>query len=65
MAAARAVGPVTAASGAGYAASVVLVWLVETITGLDVPEGVEDALGVLMTIAGGLLVPTKGEHVAT
>jgi hypothetical protein len=64
VAAARAVGPVTAASGAGYAASVVLVWLVETVTGLDVPEGVEDALGLLCTIAGGLLVPERGSHAA-
>ena len=55
----RAVGPVTTASAAGTALSVVLVW-VASLFGLEVPPLVAGAFALLLTIAGGLLVPSKG-----
>ena len=58
---ARAVGPVTTASAAGGAASVVLVY-VASLFGLEVPPLVAGALGLLLTVAGGLLVPARGRH---
>jgi len=72
MSAPRAVGPVTLAAtggaGAGYALALVLVWALETTAGIDVPGSVEDAAGLLLTLAlgaaGGWLVPSKrGDHV--
>lgn len=57
----RAVGPVTAASGAGTALSVVLVYIA-SLFGLEVPALVAGALALLLTIAGGLLVPSRGRH---
>jgi hypothetical protein len=47
---------VTTGAGAGAAAAIVLVYVVETLTGLDVPQLVEGALGVLLTVGGGWLV---------
>ena len=59
----RTVGPVTTASAAGMAASVVLVYVVEQLAGLDVPTLVEGALGLLLTVAGGYLVkPGSGQR---
>ena len=58
----RTVGPVTTASAAGGAAAVVLVYVVEQVTGVDVPTLVEGALGLLLTIAGGYLVKPRGRH---
>lgn len=60
---ARTVGPVTTASAAGGAAAIVLVYVAETLTGLDVPTLVEAALGLLLTVAGGWLVlPGAGQR---
>lgn len=60
---ARTVGPVTTASAAGGAAAIVLVYVVETLTGLDVPTLVEAALGLLLTVAGGWAVkPGTGQR---
>lgn len=58
---ARTVGPVTAASAGGTALSVVLVY-VASLFGLDVPALVAGALALLLTIAGGYLVPARGRH---
>lgn len=60
---ARTVGPVTTAAGAGYAAAVVLTYVAEQLTGRDVPERVEDALGLVLLVLGGWLVK-RGAHVA-
>ena len=51
----RSVGVVTQASGAGSALGVLLVWLTSLI-GLDVPEAVQGAVVVLLTLLGGYLV---------
>lgn len=60
---ARTVGPVTTASAAGGAAAIVLVYVVETLTGLDVPTLVEAAAGLLLTVLGGWLVlPGAGQR---
>lgn len=69
----RKVGRVTAAattgSAAGYAAATVLVWLL-SVAGLEVPDPVADALGLLITVAatiiGGWLVKpsSRGDHAA-
>ena len=58
---ARAVGPVTTASAGGAAPAVVLAY-VASLSGLEVPPLVSGALGLLLTIAGGLLVPARGRH---
>lgn len=59
----RTLGPVTGGSIMGGAAALVLVYIVETITGLDIPGAVEGALGLLLTGLGGYLVkPGTGER---
>lgn len=63
MSAARVVGPVTSGAGAGYAAALLIRWVFETATGIDIPEDVQDALGFLLTFAGGYLVK-RGAHAA-
>ena len=61
----RRVGPVTAASTAGTALALVLVY-VAGLCGLDVPEPVAGAVALLLTLAGGFLVePAEAEHSAT
>lgn len=63
MSAQRTVGPVTTAAAAGAAASLVIVYVVEQLTGLDVPGNVEDALGLLLLVIGGWLVfPGDGQR---
>jgi len=57
---ARAIGPVTTAATTGAAAATILVWLVEELTRRDIPSLVEGAIVVLLTAAGGLLVPSRG-----
>jgi len=57
----RAVGPVTTASAGGGALAVVLVYIA-SLFGLEVPPLVAGALGLLLTIAGGLMVPSRGRH---
>jgi len=53
----RSVGPVTVAAGGGsvvgYAASTVIVWFLAQL-GVDAAE-IEDALAVLLTVAGTVL----------
>jgi hypothetical protein len=57
------VGPVTTAAAAGGAASLVLVYVLEQLTGWDVPGRVEDALGLLMIVlAGWLVLPGAGQR---
>lgn len=51
----RSVGVVTQASGAGSALGILLVW-VASLIGLDVPEAVQGAVVVLLTLLGGYLV---------
>lgn len=66
MAEKRTVGAVTAASttgaGAGYAAATIIVWII-SLFGLDATP-IEDALGLVLTVGGGLLggylVPSGG-----
>lgn len=55
----RNVGPVTTGASAGYAGSVVLVYVIEQLTARDVPDPVELALGVLLTVGGGFLVRSR------
>lgn len=69
----RRIGRVTAAAttggAAGYAAATVIVWVL-SVAGLQVPDAVADALGLLITaaaslIGGWLIRPTsKGDHAA-
>jgi hypothetical protein len=61
--AARTVGPVTTASATGLAAAVCIVWGFETASHVDVPELVENAFALLLTVAGGYLVK-RGDHAA-
>jgi hypothetical protein len=58
---ARTVGPVTAAGAAGTAAAVIIVYIAG-LFGLEVPQLVAGALGLLLTIAGGYLVKPPGRH---
>lgn len=60
----RNVGPVTTGASAGYAASVVLGYIVEQLTGRDVPDPVEIALGVCLTVLGGFLVRSRASGAA-
>jgi putative effector of murein hydrolase LrgA (UPF0299 family) len=53
------VGPVTAASAAGTASAVVIVY-VASLFGLQVPDPVAGALALLLTVAGGLLAKPAG-----
>jgi hypothetical protein len=62
MAESRTIGPVTTGATAGGAAAIVLVYIVEQLTGLDVPTIVEGAVAVLLTVTGGLLVKPQGRH---
>lgn len=52
----RSIGPVTGSAALGAAIGTIIVW-VFTLNGIDVPEGVQGAIIVLCTIAGGWLVP--------
>jgi len=41
----------TAGAGVGAAAATVIIWIIEATIGVDIPEGVELAGGVLLTAA--------------
>lgn len=55
----RTVGPVTRASstGSGVAAAIVTVfaWIMSSTAGVDLPEGVQTAVTVILVFAGGLI----------
>lgn len=50
------ISPKTAAATVGAAVAVIGVWLIETATGIDIPEGVEIAGTVLLTFIGGYFI---------
>lgn len=58
----REIGPVTTSSTIGAALGVVIVWLFN-LGGVDVPEGTQLAIVVLLTALGGWLVkPGTGKR---
>lgn len=59
----RSIGPVTGASTLGAALGVLIVWGA-SLLGVEVPQGVEGAIVVLLTALGGWLVkPGTGKRV--
>lgn len=60
------VSPKVTAASAAAAVATLLVWLLDVLTGLEVPAGVEGAFVVLLTFAAGYLArdPARGRHEA-
>lgn len=55
--------PKVAAAGAAGSAAIVIVWIA-SLFGLDVPEPVATAIGVLIAVGAGYL-KSDGKHAAT
>lgn len=51
----RSIGPVTGAASIGAALGVIIVWL-GTLSGIDIPPGVEGAIVVILTALGGWFI---------